>query len=300
MFGFLKRAQSITKIAIDPPAEQPGRAGLALVLIVRNEAVHIDEWARFHLRAGVRHIVAYDNGCTDGTIAVLRQVVGDALTVVPWNQKFRDGLSGHEIHNQVLAYAHATRNFGGAFRWMSYLDADEFLVPKGAGLNEALAGLEGCRNISLPWHMFGRSGHMTVPEGGVVRNYTRRNPDPMSGVKGLRNFKMIVDPCHVTAIKVHVVETDGSSDTCNDQGTRFSSKGREKRGFYSANQIQLNHYYTRSDAELQAKIARGPNLTTPDADHLRRVMRKVANIEAGEVEDRAAVEFLGRMGAPSV
>ena len=59
----------------------------------------------------------------------------------------------------------------------------------------------------------------------------------------------------------------------------------------------MNHYYTRSDAELRAKIARGPNLSTPDADHLRRVMRKVANIEAGEVEDRSAIDYLNRIGA---
>ena len=294
MFGFLKRGQSITKVAIDPPVPQPGREGLALVLIVRNEARHIAEWARFHVLAGVRHFVVYDNGCTDGTVEALA-FLGDALTVIPWDQKFRDG--GRELHNQVLAYAHATRNFGGRYRWMSYLDADEFLVPKGADLNEALAGLQGCRNISLPWHMFGRSGNMAVPEGGVVANYTRRNPDPMSAVKGLRNFKMVVDPCHVTAIKVHVIETDGSSDTCNDRGETFTAKTREGRGFYSADRIQLNHYYTRSDAELRAKIARGPNLTTPDADHLRRVMRKVANIEADEVEDRVATDFLTRKGA---
>jgi Glycosyltransferase family 92 len=293
MFGFLKRGQRITRIEIDPPAAAPGRAGLALVLIVRNEATHIAEWARFHLLAGVRHFCVYDNGGTDGTIEALA-FLGDRLTVLPWNQKFRG--SGQEIHNQVLAYAHATRNFGGAYRWMSYLDADEFLVPKGTGLDEALAGLEGCTNISLPWHMFGRSGHVQAPEGGVLANYTRRNPDPMSDAKGLRNFKMIVDPCHVTAIKVHTVETDGSGDTCNDRGQRFTAKGREGREFYSADRIQLNHYYTRSDAELRAKIARGPNLTTPDADHLRRVMRKVENIEAGEVEDRAAVEFLARVG----
>lgn len=287
MFGFLKRGHSLTKIAIDPPQPLPGRAGLALVLIVRNEAAHIAEWARFHVLAGVRHFYVYDNGCTDGTVQALR-FLGEALTVMPWDQKFREG--GRELHNQVLAYGHATRNFGGAYRWMTYLDADEFLVPKGAGLNEALAGLEGCRNISLPWHMFGRGGHMVAPAGGVVQNYLRRNPDPMSAVRGLRNFKMIVDPCHVTALKVHEIETDGSPATSNDMG-------QPGRGIYSAERIQLNHYYTRSDAELRAKIARGPNLTTPDADHLRRVLRKVAAIEADEVEDRAAVEFLERCGA---
>ncbi|MDZ4095745.1 MAG: glycosyltransferase family 92 protein [Paracoccaceae bacterium] len=298
MFGFLKRAQSITRIAFDPPTAIDGRAGLALVLIVRNEQRHIAEWARFHALAGVAHFYIYDNGCTDATVAALRGAVAmDALTVTPWDQKLRGGRRGHEIHNQVLAYAHATRNFGGHYRWMSYLDVDEFLVPKqAADLPGALAHLGACRNVSLPWHMFGRAGHMRPPEGGVLENYTRRNPDPISAAKGLRNFKMIVDPCHVTAIKVHSIETDGQTRTCNDAGVAFSMAARETRAFYSAAHIQLNHYYTRSDAELRAKIARGPNLTTPDADHLRRVMRKVDHIEAGEVEDLSALAFLARKG----
>jgi hypothetical protein len=294
MFGFLARARSITRIAIDPPRPLPDRAGLALVLIVRNEARHVGEWARFHAAAGVAHFHVYDDGCTDGTVEVLQGVLGAGrLTVLPWHQKFRDGRRGHEIHNQVLAYAHAVRNFGARYRWMSFIDVDEFLVPKRAArLPDALAHLEGCRSISLPWHMFGRSGHAEAPAGGVLENYTRRNPDPMSDAKGLRNFKMIVDPCHVTALKVHAIETDGQTGTCNDRGEAFSLAGREGRGFYSADHIQLNHYYTRSDAELRAKIMRGPNLTTPDADHLRRVMRKVAAIEADEVEDRAALDYL--------
>jgi hypothetical protein len=297
MFGFLRRSRAITRIAFDPAPPRADREGLALVLIVRNEARHIAEWARFHLMAGVRHIHVYDNGCTDGTVAALMQAAGEAASVLPWAQKLRDGVSGQEIHNQVLAYAHATQNFGPAYRWMSYLDVDEFLVPKAArSLPEALAGLEACAQISLPWHMFGRSGHVEPPAGGVLENYTRRNPDPMSSARGLRNFKMIVDPARVTALKVHTVWTDGSSDTCNDRGQRFTATGREAAGFYSADRIQLNHYYTRSDAELRAKIARGPNLTTPDADHLRRVMRKVDHIEQAEIEDRSAPDYLARIG----
>ena len=288
----------ITRIGLVPPLARPGREGLALVLIVRNEARHIGEWVCFHLAAGVSHIHVYDNGCSDGTIPELLAAAGSRASVLPWDQKLTDARSGAEIHNQVLAYAHAVRNFGGRYRWMSFLDVDEFLVPRSAAsLPEALAPLEGCRNISLPWHMFGRNGHAEPPAGGVVENYTRRNPDPMSGAKGLRNFKMIVDPCHVTALRVHTVWTDGSDATCNDRGERFPAAGREAPAFYSADRIQLNHYYTRSDAELRAKIARGPNLSTPDADHLRRVMRKAAHIEAGEIEDRSAPDFLARIGA---
>lgn len=297
MFGFLTRGKSITRIALDPPAPHADRHGIAVVLIVRNEARHAAEWARFHRLAGVRRFIVYDNGSTDGTAEVLRSELGEALTLIPWDQKLRDAVRGLEIHNQVLAYAHAVRNFGPLFRWMTFIDVDEFLVPKGAGdLNEALAGLEGCDNISLPWHMFGRSGHIEAPEGGVLRNYTRRNPDPMSDARGLRNFKMIVDPCKVRSIRVHQIWTDAAGTTCNDAGRRFTHRTRETRAFYSAERIQLNHYYTRSDAELRAKIARGPNLTTPDADHLRRVMRKVENIERDEVEDTSALDWLDRKG----
>ena len=298
MFGFLKRSLSITRIGIDPPKPASDRHGIAIVLIVRNEAAHIAEWARFHSIAGVRHFIVYDNGCSDATIPILRETMGDAVTITPWNQKFRDARRGHEIHNQVLAYAHAVRNYGATFRWMAFIDVDEFLIPKqAADLPAALAHLDGSSSISLPWHMFGRNGHETAPEGGVIANYTRRNPDPMSKVKGLRNFKMIVDPCHVTALKVHEMAVDGSTDSCNDRGQRFSLSARETPAFYSADHIQLNHYYTRSTAELQAKIARGPNLTTPDADHLRRVMRKVAAIEAREIEDHAAAAYRTRTAA---
>lgn len=291
MFRFLRRSSAITRLEIEPPAAQPARKGLAIVLIVRNEARHIAEWARFHRYAGARAFFVYDNGCTDGTIDILRAALpSEMLVVIPWNQRLRT--SGTEIHNQVLAYAHATRNFGGDFRWMTWIDVDEFLVPVGcADLNESLKPLVHCACISLPWHMFGRSGHAVPPPGGVIDNYLRRHSDPMTDARGLRNFKMIADPSRVRAIKVHSIETDWGNDSCNDRGERFSLRRRASRSFYSAQRIQLNHYYSRSDAELRAKIARGPNLTTPESDHLRRVMRKVVAMEASEVEDRLALEY---------
>ncbi|MCV2881943.1 glycosyltransferase family 92 protein [Actibacterium sp. XHP0104] len=293
MFSFLRRTKSISRIALDPPVPAPGRAGLAVVLIVRNEERHIAEWTRFHRAAGVAHFYVYDNGSTDQTVSRLIDAAGaGAVTVMPWDQKLRDGVNGAEIHNQVLAYAHAVRNFGGGYRWMTFIDVDEFLVPRsGKTLPECLGHLGQEVNISLPWHMFGRNGFEDAPEGGIVPNYTRRHPDPMSPLKGMCNFKMIVDPCHVTAIKVHSIETDGSTDSVNDRGQRAAAADRAKPGFYSADHIQLNHYYTRSNSELQAKINRGSNMTQNQADHLRRVMRKVDQIEAQSVEDLAAKQW---------
>ena len=287
----------ISKIGIVPPEPLPGRDGVAVALIVKNEARHIGEWAEFHRRAGVRQVLVYDNGGTDATVAILRERLGTQCVVVPWRQVFSDARLGREIHNQVLAYAHAASNFGGAFRWMAFIDADEFLVPKqAASIPEALAHLGAARNVSLPWHMFGRSGHQAAPDGGVLDNYRRRARDPMSDVRGVRAFKVIVDPCHLTALRVHSMETDGSGRTCNDAGVEVEERERERPGFYSAAHLQLNHYYTRSEAELAAKIGRGPNLAGKLSEYERKVRRTVANIEADEVEDRSAPDYLARIG----
>ena len=287
----------ISKIGIVPPEPLPGRDGVAVALIVKNEARHIGEWAEFHRRAGVRQVLVYDNGGTDATVTILRERLGTQCVVVPWRQVFSDARLGREIHNQVLAYAHAASNFGGAFRWMAFIDADEFLVPKqAASIPEALAHLGAARNVSLPWHMFGRSGHQAAPDGGVLRNHLMRAADPMSEARGVRQFKCLVDPCHLTGVRVHSMEVDGSSDTWNDRGERVARAGRSRPEFYSVDHLQLNHYYTGSAEELEAKIGRGPNLAGKRSAYQRKVMRTVENIEADEVEDRVALEYLARIG----
>ncbi len=291
------RLWKIGRIGVVPPAPEPGRRGVAIALIVRNEAAHIGEWAEFHARAGARGFFVYDNGCTDATLPSLRAAIGpDRLTVTPWLQLLSDGRLGREIHNQALAYAHALSNFGGAFRWMAFIDADEFLVPKRArDLDGALAHLGGARNLSLPWHMFGRSGHATPPAGGLLRNYLMRAADPMSDTRGVRQFKCLVDPCHVTEVGVHSFATDGVYRTANDRGEEVALERRRLPEFYSADYLQLNHYYSRSEAELAAKVGRGPNLASKAPEYRRKVLRTVANIEKAQVEDRAALEYLARL-----
>ena len=294
---------NVSRIGLDrQPAPQPGRHGLAIAAILRNEDRHVAEWAAFHFLSGVRHFVIYDDGSTDATVATLRAVLpADALTVLPWAQRLSDARLGRELHNQVLAYAHAAANFGGAFRWMAFIDVDEFLVPVGQdSLDAALAGLGDCRNVSLPWHMFGLGGNAAPPPGGTVRNFLRRARDPMSDLPGLRAFKSIVDPCHLTAARVHAMETDHSDRTCNDAGQAATFATRERRGFYSRAAIQLNHYYTRSAAELEAKIGRGPNLASKHGRYRRKVLRTAASIAADEVEDMLARDHFARVVAPGL
>ena len=294
---FLDRfLKPISKLRIVPPPPQADRDGVAIVLIVRNEARHIAEWADFHHRAGVRHFFVYDNGSTDGTIAALRNALPDAaLTVIPWAQRRFRTLLRREIHNQVLAYAHALMNFGPAFRWFTFIDVDEFIVPVNEpSIPKALEGLSTHAHVSLPWHMFGRNGHDQPPDGGVLANYLRRAANPFGLSHGL-NFKCLVDPARVTLVGVHAFDIDGRAQGVNDRGMEAAHDDRTKPGFYSHDRLQLNHYYTRSDAELQAKIGRGSNKDVQADTHIRRVMRIVQAIEADTVEDRTAPDFLARL-----
>lgn len=294
-----RRFNSVTKLSLVPPVAQPGRHGAAIATVVKNESRHIGEWACFHRDAGVRHFIIYDNGSTDGTVDVARAALpSEALTVVAWRQRLEDARLGRAMHNQVLAYAHAASNFGDAFRWMAFIDVDEFLVPKQAdSIPAAIAHLEDCQNLSLPWHMFGTSGHKTPPEDGVLRNYLRRAPVPAGNRLGLYNFKCLVDPCHLTAVRVHSMETDGSDHTCNDRGDGARNRHRHNPGFYSADYLQLNHYFTRSEAEVTKKMRRGQMMGTNSQRYMRKVQSLVEHIEKETVEDRTALTFLERIGA---
>jgi hypothetical protein len=295
MLTWLRRP--LTRLTLHPPEPARDRSGLAVVAIVRNEGRHIREWLRFHRLAGARHLFVYDNGSADDTVSRARQALPeDQLTVTPWAQRVFRGDSGAEIHTQVLAYAHAIANYGAAFRWLAFIDADEFLVPtQGSHLLEALEGLGDAGQVSLPWHMFGRNGHEQPPPVGQLAGFTSRARDPYAHPRVL-NFKGIADPCRITAIKVHGMEIDGRAESVNDAGRTATHRDRKHPSFYSRERIQLNHYYTRSRQELEAKVNR-PGMKLGPMDRRTRQVRTIARmIEQDTVEDRTALAYLDRTG----
>ena len=94
---------------------------------------------------------------------------------------------------------------------------------------------------------------------------------------------------------MHSFAVDGVTDTANDRGEVVPLDRRRLPEFYSADHLQLNHYYARSEAELEAKVGRGPNLASKAPEYRRKVLRTVANIERAQVEDRAALDYLARL-----
>lgn len=294
---FNRKAPFTKRIEIEPPLPKEDRYGIAIVTVMRDEEHYVAEWVSFHRAVGVRHFFVYDDGSKDRSVAILRETLPQSeLTILPWLFGMRDVRNGLPLNRQVLAFAHAVLNFGGDFRWMAFIDMDEFILPKtGRTIEEALAGAKGFPNISLPWHMFGTSGHKNRPAGPVTRNYTLRCADPMSRLQNAMNFKCIVDPCAVSEVSVHHFHTKEFGDrTANDAGRVFPLDKRKSSEFYSSDHLQLNHYYTRSEQEFMRKIERGG--VSPTAWEKRKIRLTIAleSIEKDQIEDRAMIDFMDR------
>lgn len=298
MFWKKKQLSFAKQLKIVPPPPSSDRQGLAIVFLVKNEAKNLAEWIGFHELVGVKHFFAYDDGSTDNSCEILKKCLPRGnFTITSWkNSSLQDPRRNRYLSNQVLAYAHALANYGQDFRWMAFIDVDEFILPMNSDTIEgALASLQEYSNISMPWHMFGRCGHQKRPDGGVLRNFLERASDPMSSDAGVCNFKCIVDPSCVVEVSIHRFKTTSNQETtCNDVGEQFDFKDRNTKRFYSTKHLKLNHYYTKSDDELQSKLNRGSASPVSDKHHVGRVMKTVENIERDTVKDLDMFDFINR------
>lgn len=298
MSWFRRKILRASKIDIKPPAANPERQQIALVAIVKNEAAYIGDWVRFHALAGVKDFIIYDNQSDDETRAILRGFSTLNVTIIPWALDTTAHKPKMILPRQILAYCHAISTFGGSYHRMAFIDADEFLVPVAANsICESLEPVQNYANISLPWLMFGHNSHHDMPADPVPYAFDHRAASQDSK---LLNFKCIVDPCDVIQVSTHKFQTRSmGNQTTNMLGKVTSNKTRGHGDFVTNAGLQLNHYYLRSQSEMQLKIS---GSAISGADHEQRqaaILEKAALIEKNPIQDRAAVDFLRRLGIMS-
>jgi hypothetical protein len=249
------KARKLPAIAADPNRGSK----FAIVAIVKNEQDYIAEWLEFYLLLGAARIIVYDNGSTDRTADIIGRFASiNEVTLVPWCTFLSRQHNKFSI--QALAYAHALTNFGSKFRWMAFLDVDEFLFPtEQETLADAFQEFLHLPSLSIPWTNFGPSGHLTKPSGLVIENYTECSPHPLSDrqVAGLR-YKTIVDPSAVTGMGTHFFPLRNlGAIAINEAGYRTPVYGTRDLRFASSKKLQLNHYFTRSLEEMREREAKG-------------------------------------------
>ncbi|MFZ5610087.1 MAG: glycosyltransferase family 92 protein [Pseudomonadota bacterium] len=277
------------------PAPKRDRHGLAMVCIAKNEERYLPEWIAFHRLVGARHFYIYVNDRVDAACHAVKRFIEDGLvTVIPWDNYTT------VASPQTLAYAHALANFGPYYRWMAFIDVDEFLFPVShATLLEALDQFQDLSGLAVPWHLFGTSGHAVPPPGLVTEHYQMRAPFPPRAIDyQMLQYKSVVDPAAVLSMK-------NSHWFYLPDGTRAAfTEGRHKLNMVSehlpslaqSRVFRLNHYFTRSASEIVAKMHGGradrPGAPRGTRGKFIRTKRIWQLIERAPVHDTLIQRFL--------
>ena len=205
---------------------------LSVCAIYKNEARYLAEWLEFHLLAGVEHFFLYNNDSTDDHREVLAPYLrAGVATLTDWP----------ESPAQIPAYNHCLETNRHDWRWIAFIDLDEFLFsPRMVPVGQVLAGHEDLPAVAALWMIFGTSDHKTPPPGLVVENYTWRRTLP----RPIWAWKSIVDPRRTRRART------AHEFRYADPGVR-----RPVPAFAPLDDLRLNHYITRSEQELKAKLA---------------------------------------------
>ena len=252
---------------------------LSICAIYRNEARYLREWVAFHRIMGVERFFLYDNASTDDHEEALRPFVEDgSVSVTPWPQS----------PGQMAAFEDCLRRERDAWRWMAFIDVDEFLFsPTGAPVSEVLRDYEDHPGVVVNWASFGTSGHAEPVDGLVTENFTRRT----ERYGWNRHTKSIVNPALVSHFCGPHIFLFREGTAVDERGRTLVNPKRTWTDEVSFERLRVNHYVTRSEQEYVAKLG----TTAADAGPRGALTpRQVANrLRAlDEVEDLAIHEHL--------
>lgn len=249
-------------VPVQNTLSRKGHRTLAAVAIYRNEEYLLNEWIPFHILAGVEHIYLYDDRSQDRSNEIVQKYVDQGLvTLIPWSDFINVNAAGSP-KRLTYAYAHAIATFGHLWRWMTFIDLDEFLFSRKGNLVEALADYSDLPAIIIPWYMFGTNGFKKRPSGLVIENFTKRMPFPPEPdtFPKLFNWKSIVDPMEVIRIVTpHIYQLRNNRVF----GYTENKEPVDRRSFdiwkSDTKIFQLNHYFTLSEEDFYARRDKGHN-----------------------------------------
>ncbi len=216
---------------------------LSLCLICKDENDYLPEWLDYHILMGVERFYIYDNESRVGLRKTLAEYIERGWVVVV-------DIPGKAM--QLQAYDHCLQTFGPNTFWLGFIDTDEFLVPKTTlDLKEFLKNYEPYGGLVVSSLFFGSNSHVERPDAGQIASYTLRTH---ATFKENELVKSIVQPARVLMPNSpHDFTYKENSWAVNEN---FLRAGNQRFPCYTE-KIQLNHYYCRSESEIELKQRRG-------------------------------------------
>ena len=227
---------------------------LSVVAILKNEAPYVREWIEYYRLLGATKFYIYDNDSQDSVKEAISDYIDSGIVVY----KYFPGK-----YRQNMAYTDAINNYASKTRFMAVVDVDEFIVP----IDDKLTLIDVLKNIvrrkpyaagvTIPWLMYGSSHHKKRPQGLVIDNYLYRAQDSF-----MLNIKTVFNPRLANGYNnPHYPIYKFGAFSINENGHIIIGKFDNNK---SCKQIRINHYFTKSEEEFRAKVARGSADKTPD------------------------------------
>jgi hypothetical protein len=221
-----------------------GKGYVALCCIIKDENEYLQEWINYHLKIGIEHFFIYDNGSKIPIwLTIEKHNLSKYVTVIKMPGKAR----------QIKAYAHCLKSFGKAYKWIGFIDTDEFIVPKltNGDFKAFLSQYEPYGGLGINWMMFGSSGHLKRTNSPQLESFLFRAEESF---RANAHIKSIVQPAFVKSVLgSHNFEYQEGKYCVNENFEPIEGPFSKN----SVNKIQLNHYYCRSREEYESKIKRG-------------------------------------------
>ena len=230
---------------------------LGLVAIFRGEDDYLVEWIEFHKMMGVNHFILYDNGLEKSSQVLLRPYVKKGLvTHIPFPDisGLRDGRHADTLSIQQMAYADFIKRFRHHFKYVLQLDIDEFLFPKSHNsITDVLNEYDNSKlaRIEINWTNFGDNGHVTKPNGWVIKNFTKSGSNVVpQAIKSISNTRYLSKRFVYTN-----VHRFSHRITLKDLFTKLlMGYPQIIKGKLANDLFQLNHYITKSKEEYLRKL----------------------------------------------
>jgi Glycosyltransferase family 92 len=231
---YFSRFGRLTNICLGPESSPR----VAVCLRFRDEARYLSEWLDYHLAAGIDHFFLYNNNSKDEFREVLQPYLKrEVVTLIDWPFAPASPAAEEDCIRRAM----------GRFKWVGFIDADEFVVIRdGSSIFEFLERYSQFAGVALHWYFFGSNGHKQRPETHVTEAYIRRRQHPDIHVK------VFVQARYVTQ--------------CNNSHSWFFRDGkvavnerkesvRGSRGFPPTGELAwINHYYTKSEQDYYEKL----------------------------------------------
>jgi hypothetical protein len=236
---------------VRPALMDRGRFDVSILAILKDEAPNMDEWLCHHMAIGVDHFFLYDNGSTDELHEVLKPYADHGIVTTvyfPMRGLQRD------------ANNHVVRFFGDTTEWIAYVDIDEFLVPENdESISAVMARYHDAEQVLVSRKEFCYSGNRTPPEGLVTETYREYSLQvPRMGTSEIL-AKPIIRPRGIARVGIHNAATV-HGHTVNTAGEPTSEEATVIEDPSYAN-LQMNHYFTKSRQEFEAKRSRATTST---------------------------------------